>query len=129
MDRVIEEPPEILVIGGAAAALKYGATASALRVECRVRTWEPYPGPSTDAVGNIIGYCGGAGSRTCPANDQKTKRRTDLHGSLRGLTLSSRNGASRHRTTDRGIFDAPTEIERSSKSQRRHDRWATNWGC
>ena len=31
---------------------------------------------------------GGAESRTCPANDQKTKRRSDLHGHCGDLTFS-----------------------------------------
>ena len=39
MDRVIEEPTEILVIGGAAAALKYGATASTKDID----TWHTVP--------------------------------------------------------------------------------------
>ena len=39
MDRVIEEPTEILVIGGAAAALKYGATASTKDID----TWHAVP--------------------------------------------------------------------------------------
>ena len=38
MDRVIEEPTEILVIGGAAAALKYGATASGRSVPADAST-------------------------------------------------------------------------------------------
>jgi hypothetical protein len=32
-----------------------------------------------------VSYLGGAGSRTCPANDQKTKRRADLHGHCAAL--------------------------------------------
>ena len=49
---------------------------------------EPYPGPPTDRFGKIIRFCGGAGSRTCPANDQKTKRRADLHGHYGDLAFS-----------------------------------------
>jgi len=39
MDRLIEKPTEILVIGGAAAALKYGATASTKDID----TWHAVP--------------------------------------------------------------------------------------
>jgi len=39
MDRVLEKPTEILVIGGAAAALKYGATASTKDID----TWHTVP--------------------------------------------------------------------------------------
>jgi len=35
---------------------------------------------------------GGAGSRTCPANDQKTKRRADLHGHCAELVIWNEAG-------------------------------------
>ncbi len=40
------------------------STETKLRVECRVQLRESYPAPSSDAFGNIIRFCGGAGSRT-----------------------------------------------------------------
>jgi hypothetical protein len=53
-----------------------GTQVSELSVACdglTTLTGVAHPGPGK----NFRGY---AGSRTCPAIDQKTKRRTDLHG-------------------------------------------------
>ena len=40
-------------------------------------------------------WIGGAGYRTCPANDQKTKHRADLHGHYGDLRFSRRGGRGR----------------------------------
>src|SRR4029078_13096686 len=54
MDRVIEEPTEILVIGAAAAALKYGATASTKDID----TWHAVPRAVAKAAADARGETG-----------------------------------------------------------------------
>ena len=57
-----------------------------------------YPGPGQAArafdqsLGQYHYVLRGAGSRTCPANDRKPKRRTDLHGHCAGLGISRWGG-------------------------------------
>jgi hypothetical protein len=59
-----------------------------------------YPGALSDGFGKIIMFCGGAGSRTCPANDRKPKRRTDLHGHSGDLAFSRRGEKGRLRLAE-----------------------------
>ena len=54
-------------------------------------------GPTRSA--RSLGKSGGAGSRTCPANDRKTKRRADLHGHYGDLEFSRWGGRGQLRIT------------------------------
>jgi len=63
MDRVIDEPTEILVIGGAAAALKYGATASTKDID----TWHAVPRAVAKAAADARAETGSEAARRVPS--------------------------------------------------------------